>query len=74
MSATLPLPRFRGYQRRLTAPERIAAITVQSATIARLQAEAAGHVQALAERDGRIAFLESRLAEYTNALRPPKAP
>jgi hypothetical protein len=52
-----PLPRFSGYQRRLTAPQRLAALTVQAATIARLQADAVGHAQALAERDGAVASI-----------------
>lgn len=71
--ARLTLPRFRGYRRPLTATARLAALTVQAATIARLQADAAGHCRALAERDGRIAFLEARVSELTNAIRP-KAP
>lgn len=73
-ATTHPLPRFSRSQRPETYARLHGRLAVLSASVARAEAAIAGHVQALAERDGRIAFLEARVHELTNALRPPKAP
>lgn len=69
-ATTRHLPRFTRSQRPETYARLHDRLAVLSASVARAEAAVAGHVQALAERDGRIAFLEARLAEATAALRP----
>ena len=64
-----PLPRFTHSQRRATCARLHDRVAILSASVARAEAAITGHVQALAERDARIAFLEARLVESTNALR-----